>query len=379
MTIQSRAAKIIRLAFHKQQDNAEKSLLRRTAAAGAELGLIKEAFGTDGLALSVAKSVKTLARVEQASTVRAKAIAKVSAQLTPVERAVADTMSKRPGKTAWMKSLLGLKSELVAPPDKVTRSAVGKLLRDDLARARASAPDPKIEAAWASQNMKANRTLARTEATITGFPQLMANLRATGRLKLADVVWVSKQTGLEVERVQAILDRLARVAPERPDPLKVTLFQNSSVSASAMGNGQFSVNEGMLRRAKTDDELAWVLGHELAHDVHRDISALELIDQRFRRWWRQAEAEGVPEGVREKIRTLFAEQKTHIRRTVEAQADADGLRYAARAGYDPRLGAEFVERLRPKPLADAVYVKQGYPPPRKRAEAMKAMIEQGRL
>jgi predicted Zn-dependent protease len=64
---------------------------------------------------------------------------------------------------------------------------------------------------------------------------------------------------------------------------------------------------------------------------------------------------------------------------MESQADADGLRYAARAGYDPKVGAEFMGKVDPNPMADKVYLKGGYPPTRKRIQAMKDLIEQGRL
>jgi hypothetical protein len=379
MTIQSRTAKIARLAFHKQQASAEKALLRRTAAAGAELGLIKEAFGTDGLAASVADSVKTLARVEQASSVRAKAIAKVSAQLTPAERALADTMAKRPGKTSWMKALAGMKDDLVTPPTKETRSAIGKLLRDDLATGRAAAFDPKAETEQALKTMKAYTKITQVWATLENAPELLANYKATRKFKYADVVWVSKQTGIEVDRVKGIMEKLAKVAPERPYPLETTVFQRKVPNAFSAGGGQFGFHDEILRLAKTDDELAYLIGHELAHDVHRDVGATRVMMKRMADWEQRAKAEGVPKSIREKVKALFEEQKAGIRRTMESQADADGLRYAARAGFDPNVGSEFLKKIDPEPAADKLYLKGGYPPTRKRIQAMKDLIEQGRL
>jgi hypothetical protein len=379
MTIQSRTAKIARLAFHKQQARAEHALMRRTAGARAELGLIKEAFGTDGVAASVSGSVKTLARLEQASAVREKAMAKVSAQLTPAERALADTMSKRPGKTSWMKALLGMKSELVAPPTKETRSAVGKLLRDDLATGRSAAFDPKVETEQALKTMKGYTLITKVWATLENAPELLANYQKTRKFKYADVVWVSKQTGIEVDRVKAIMDKLAKVAPERPYPLETTVFQRKVPNAFSAGGGQFGVHDEILRLAKTDDELAYLMGHELAHDVHRDVGATRLIMKRMEDWEQRAKAEGVPKSIREKVKAIFEDQKAGIRRTMESQADADGLRYAARAGFDPNVGSEFLKKIDPEPAADKLYLKGGYPPTRKRIQAMKDLIEQGRL
>jgi hypothetical protein len=379
MTIQSRTAKIARLAFHNQQARAEQTLMRRTAGARAELGLIKEAFGTDGVSASVSSSLKTLARLEQASAVREKAIAKVSAQLTPAERALADTMSKRPGKTSWMKALIGMKDDLVAPPTKETRSAVGKLLRDDLAKGRSAPFDPKEETAKALKTMQGYTLLTRVWATLENAPKLLDNFQKTRKFNYADVVWVSKQTGIEVDRVKGIMDKLAKVAPERPYPLETTLFQRKDPNAFSAGGGQFGIHDEMLRLAKTDDELAYLMGHELAHDVHRDVGAHRLIQARTAAWQKQATADGVPKATRERVQGLFDEQAANMRRIIESQADADGLRYAARAGYDPKLGAEFMSKIDPQPGADKLYLKAGYPPTRKRVQAMKDLIEQGRL
>lgn len=379
MSIKTRASKIARLAFHQQQARAEQAVLRRTAAARAELGLIKEAFGTDGLAPTVAGAVKTLARLEQAGQVRQQAIKKAAAQLTPAERAVADTLSKRPGQTPWMKALAALKGELVAPPERETRSAVLKLLKDDLAQARAGAFDAQVERAKGLTTIKGYTLLTKVWATLESMPELLANYQATRKFRYKDVVWVSKQTGIEHARVEALMKKLAAVAPERPYKLETTVFQRQVPNAFSAGGGQFGIHDAILRLAKTDDELAYLMGHELAHEVHRDVAVTRRIMERLNAWEARAKAEGVPKPVRERVKAHFQDAKAAVSRIQESQADADGLRYAARAGYDPKVGAEFLKKLDPQPMADKVYLQGGYPPTRKRVQAMQDLIEQGRL
>jgi hypothetical protein len=377
MNIQSRAAKIARLAFHQRHVNAEKALLASPAAA--ELRLVKEAFGTDGLAAPAVDSLKTLARIDEASIVRKFAIARTAAQLTPAERALAGAMAKRPGNTSWMKALAEMKDSLVAPSQKETRSAIGKLLRGDFVKGRADSFNPDREVREGVGMLQRHTAMTKVWATLESAPELLARFAKTGKFQYSDVVWVSKKTGIEAERVNAVMERLARVAPERPYPLETTVLQRKTHGAFSAGGGQFGIHEQSLRLAKTDDELAYLLGHELAHDAHRDVGGLRRMQHRMGDWQKRAKDAGVPRETREKIQALFDEQQAAIRRIMESEADADGLRYAARAGYDPEAGPGFMNKIEPKPKADKFYLEEGYPPTRKRIQAMNNLIEQGRL
>jgi hypothetical protein len=80
------------------------------------------------------------------------------------------------------------------------------------------------------------------------------------------------QSGPQVKRVQHILGRL--VPPSvRAASLRVNVVQTNLWNASAMGNGAIWVYEGLLDDL-SDDELAAVLGHELAHYTHEHTRRL---------------------------------------------------------------------------------------------------------
>jgi Zn-dependent protease with chaperone function len=379
MSLKTRATKIARLAFHQQQAKAEQAVMRRTANPRAELALIKEAFGQDVLEQAVKGPVRVMSNLQKAGTVRDKAMANLAKELLPAERAVAATMARTRGASDWMKRLPRLEKTLQAPPEAQTRKAVAKLVRQDFDQARKAAMNVGTEVTAGKQTIEAYKAQTKIWATLENLPELWSNFKKTGRFRHSDVVWVSRQTGIEHDRVKAIMDQLSKVAPDRPYPLETTVFQRDIPNAFSAGGGQFGVHTSLLKMAKTDDELAFILAHELAHDVHRDVAASRQILTRVRTWDKQAQAEGVSKEARAKVKGLFEEQKAVVSRIKEAQADADGIRYAARAGFDPRKGAEFLNTIDPTPMADKVYLENGYPPTRKRIEAMKSIIKNEKL
>lgn len=87
--------------------------------------------------------------------------------------------------------------------------------------------------------------------------------------------------GIESERAgRAALDQLvARLesAAALPQPLHVAVVRRSDANAIALPGGHIYVFKGLITEAKTSDELAGVIAHEIGHVSHRDStrSALE--------------------------------------------------------------------------------------------------------
>jgi Zn-dependent protease with chaperone function len=59
-------------------------------------------------------------------------------------------------------------------------------------------------------------------------------------------------------------------------PLDVRVFRHEMVNAFAVPGGQIVLFEGLLKAAKTPEEVAGVLGHEFGHAVNRDPTRLSL-------------------------------------------------------------------------------------------------------
>ncbi|MDQ3124414.1 MAG: M48 family metallopeptidase, partial [Pseudomonadota bacterium] len=119
-------------------------------------------------------------------------------------------------------------------------------------------------------------------------------------------------------------DQTARIMPQRACGYDVQLDPSDELNARADGKRLF-ITTAMAGFTATDDELALVLGHELAHHVlgHRG--------------WHEAETRG------RQTQTVPALSATAG--GAERQADRAGLYLAARAGFDSSIGAAFWRRF----------------------------------
>jgi len=131
------------------------------------------------------------------------------------------------------------------------------------------------------------------------------------------------------------------------------LVQNKEVNAWCMPGGKIVVYEGLLPVAKTEDALAIVLGHEIAHAV-----AMHSAEQYQKKLNQQTglQAGSVLAGVLgagsvvTNVGTQVASQYLSFRnlsysRSHETEADHLGLIFAAMAGYDPSVAVDFWQRM----------------------------------
>lgn len=155
-------------------------------------------------------------------------------------------------------------------------------------------------------------------------------------------------------RVQRVGHRIASVVRnELPDTVwEFVVFEDDSINAFAMPGGYVGFNTGMFRIIETDDELAVVMGHEVAHVVARHgnervsqqllISgaglALALGTRNMDRTDREIFLAAF--GAGSTIGFLLPFSRHH-----EAEADEMGLFYMARAGYDPRAAITFWQKM----------------------------------
>jgi predicted Zn-dependent protease len=68
-----------------------------------------------------------------------------------------------------------------------------------------------------------------------------------------------------VRTAQRILDSLARRWPDAPYTFRVRLLDDEMLNAAALPGGWVLVTRGLLETAGSENELAFVLGHELGH------------------------------------------------------------------------------------------------------------------
>lgn len=74
----------------------------------------------------------------------------------------------------------------------------------------------------------------------------------------------------EEARVQALVDRLASRWPENPYRFNVVILSDTDPNAFAFPGASIGVTRGLLEQVGSENELAFVLGHEIGHFKNRD-------------------------------------------------------------------------------------------------------------
>ena len=130
-----------------------------------------------------------------------------------------------------------------------------------------------------------------------------------------------------------ITQRLTAVSDRKTLPFTCDIIQSYSINAFSAPGGHIYVTEGLLKFAETEDEVAGIIGHEVAHASMRHASKLyrefiEILSQRDKG-------------------TDFAETlllfNCHLEE-FEKEADTTGVLYAHKAGFDPNGLPDFLER-----------------------------------
>ena len=126
---------------------------------------------------------------------------------------------------------------------------------------------------------------------------------------------------------------------------QVTVFVDKTVNAFALPGGRIGVNSGLLRVAKTQDQLAAVIGHEVAHVTADHHNA--RLSAAYAAAAAQELALAIGDGGANSQQAMgllgLGVQYGVIMpygRSQESEADMLGLRYMARAGFDPRASIE---------------------------------------
>jgi predicted Zn-dependent protease len=157
----------------------------------------------------------------------------------------------------------------------------------------------------------------------------------------------------QVQRVKNIVSRLVpQTATFRPDaakwPWEVHVVSLDDVNAWCMPAGKMAVYTGLINKLQpSDDELAAVMGHEIAHALREH--SREQISQQMGTQAAIGIA-GALFGVGELgqgIGNMVADVTLNKpkSRTHETEADRIGVELAARAGYDPHAAVSLWEKM----------------------------------
>jgi predicted Zn-dependent protease len=191
----------------------------------------------------------------------------------------------------------------------------------------------------------------------------------------------SKDAELEAY-LNAIVRRLRNSSAHGPSALayRVYLVESPHANAFTPGGGHIFVTTGIVRKLRTEAQMAMVLAHEMAHNQASHVVKGrdgQSLSKRVTAFGKRVfdDGLGVP-WLSSGVKALADTSLSTYTRAQEEDADMIGFRYFVSAGYDPkeapRSFAALIEtEAQKKSLFD---VFDGYPEGLKRAEAMNAMV-----
>ena len=157
--------------------------------------------------------------------------------------------------------------------------------------------------------------------------------------------------GSDYDMVRDVASRLAKATGQNFD-WQVSLVDSPQVNAFCLPGGKIVVYTGILPVARSPSGLATVMGHEMAHATLRHGSE---------RLFQQKATQTLMTGVQFSLGDMSYEQQRAVMGAIgagaqyglllpfsrdhESEADAIGLRYMARAGYDPHEAITFWQRM----------------------------------
>ena len=182
---------------------------------------------------------------------------------------------------------------------------------------------------------------------------------------------VYRQQLLQLDRVAR---RLLDAIPNAPQVNFVLAAGEGSINAGAT-SGRIIVTEGMMHFVGSDDELAMILGHELAHltqgHVSRSTTNSTLLGIG------SAIAGVIVPGAGAATNLLGQLFLNHFNQDQEREADEVGLRYVYAAGYDPEAAVRVMQRMAEEvPQTAAAGFFSSHPSSVERAQALQRLASQ---
>lgn len=181
------------------------------------------------------------------------------------------------------------------------------------------------------------------QTALKQYNQMMSQARAKSALDVNQA---------QTQRVRTIAQRLIQqVGVFRPDAQswkwEIHVVNENTVNAWCMPGGKMAVYTGLINKTKaTDDELAAVIGHEMAHAL-REHSREQMSQKMATNLGLSvlsavvgSSAVGDLGGTLTDVMFNLPNSRTH-----ETEADLLGVELAARAGYDPRAAVSLWQKM----------------------------------
>ena len=174
-------------------------------------------------------------------------------------------------------------------------------------------------------------------------------------------IGTGKQYSLEIEKsshlvtdpvVVEYINRVGQNLVKNSDskvPFTIKVLDTDEINAMALPGGYFYVNSGLILACDSEDELAGVMAHEIAH-VAAHHAAREMTKMNYMQIGSIplmifAQGSWTGYGIYEMSQLAIPLTFLEFSREYEAEADYLGIQYMYRAGYDPQGMVSIFEKL----------------------------------
>ena len=213
-------------------------------------------------------------------------------------------------------------------------------------------------AAWAREGVEVGERSVFADMVSAEQVEQQASLQYQQTLKAAaEHSALGPADNAQVRRLRAIAQKIIPLAGEwneraRQWKWEVNLIGSNQINAFCMPGGKIVFYTGILKTLQlSDDEVAMVMGHEIAHALREHArermgkstvttGAARLGGALLSGWL----------GIDPRLTDTMAQQGANLLslkfgREDESEADLVGMELAARAGFDPRAGVTLWEKM----------------------------------
>ncbi len=154
--------------------------------------------------------------------------------------------------------------------------------------------------------------------------------------------------------LRSVGNRLATYSGHDPSEFNFYVVRDRQINAFALPGGYIGVNAGLILASETEDELAGVVAHEIAHVTQRHIARQVEASSRFNLTTAAALLVAILAGasnpdVLQAALTVglstSAQQSINFTRAHEMEADRVGIKTLADSGYNPKGMAAFFQKM----------------------------------
>lgn len=183
-------------------------------------------------------------------------------------------------------------------------------------------------------------------------------------------------------RVQGIAKRLIpQTSHFRTDAVawrwETNVFQSDEVNAFCMAGGKIGIYSGLIDKVKpTDDELAAVMGHEIAHALREHVRE-QVSRQEALKWVGVLASVATGSQIVGDLSDTVTNVTLTLPKSREAEREADeiGVELAARAGYNPRAAITLWQKMNQLGGSRPPEILSTHPAPETRVQDLTAITD----